>query len=327
MTGSTVAGRSRGVLYARTVTDDSVVDDAVLDDAVLDDQQDEATPDGSAPDGDAFRVEFVPGVTPDKWRRTWLQRLPDVALDLAPVEQAEAVAHLRDGSASMALVRLPVDRDGLHVIPLYEEVPVVVVAKEHLVAAFEEVNVADLAGEVLVQGPEEVPEWAAVATAEARAGSAAMPPMTTKQAVSVVASGSGVVVVPMSVARLHHRKDVVHRPVTGVAPSRVGLAWRVDDDDPRLEEFIGIVRGRTERSSRGAGAGADGDAKVGSDAKAGGRHTDAKKQDARKPGAKQGARQGRALPQRGGAPRRRSGSGGSGSGAGGKGGSRRKGRR
>ncbi|GAA5034711.1 LysR substrate-binding domain-containing protein [Terrabacter aeriphilus] len=289
-----------------------------MDDPVLDDLPDEA-----APDGDAFRVEFVPGVTPDKWRRTWLQRLPDLALDLAPVDQAEAVAHLRDGSASMALVRLPVDRDGLHVIPLYEEVPVVVVAKEHVVAAFEEVDVADLAGEVLVQGPEEVPEWAAVATADARERSTAMPPMTAKQAVSVVASGSGVVVVPMSVARLHHRKDVVHRPVTGVAPSRVGLAWRVDDDDPRLEEFIGIVRGRTERSSRGAGA--DGDAKAGSDAKAGGRHTDAKNKGTRKPGATQD--RGRTLPQRGGAPRRRSGSGGSGSGGGGKGGSRRRGRR
>ncbi|MER7070358.1 LysR substrate-binding domain-containing protein [Terrabacter sp. NPDC000476] len=319
----------------------------MTDDAVVDDQPDEAAPgeaapgeaapreaapresapreaapDEATPDGDAFRVEFVPGVTPDKWRRTWLQRLPDVALDLAPVEQVEAVSHLRDGSASMALVRLPVDRDGLHVIPLYEEVPVVVVAKEHVVAAFEEVDVADLAGEVLVQDPGAVPEWTAVATAEARERSTAMPAMTVKQAVSVVASGSGIVVVPMSVARLHHRKDVVHRPVTGVAPSRVGLAWRVDDDDPRLEEFIGIVRGRTERSSRGAAAGADGDAR------AGGRHTESKKQDAKKQDArKQGAKQdrGRALPQRGGAPRRRAGSGGSG--AGGKGGSRRKGRR
>jgi hypothetical protein len=76
--------------------------------------------------------------------------------------------------------------------------------------------------------------------------------MTTKQAISVVATGSGIVVVPLSVARLHHRKDVVHRPVTDVAPSRIGLAWRVDDGDPRIEEFIGIVRGRTERSTRGA---------------------------------------------------------------------------
>ena len=212
--------------------------------------------DGSEGDGgtrptDPFRVEFVPGVTPDKWLRVWGQRLPDSPLEAAPVDDAEALTHVRDGTSSMVLLRLPVDRDGLHVIPLYEEVPVVVVAKEHVIAAFDEVDVTDLGEEVLMQDPALVPEWAAVATSEARDRSAAMPPMTTKQAVSVVATGSGIVVVPMSVARLHHRKDVVHRPVTGVAPSRVGLAWRVDDDDPRIEDFIGIVRGRTERSTRG----------------------------------------------------------------------------
>jgi hypothetical protein len=200
---------------------------------------------------DPFRVEFVPGVTPDKWLRVWGQRLPDSPLEAAPVEDADALAHLRDGTSSMVLLRLPVDRDGLHVIPLYEEVPVVVVAKEHVIAAFDEVDVADLGEEVLMQDPALVPEWTAVAAPEIRDRATAMPPMTTKQAVSVVATGSGIVVVPMSVARLHHRKDVVHRPVTGVAPSQVGLAWRVDDDDPRIEDFIGIVRGRTERSTRG----------------------------------------------------------------------------
>jgi hypothetical protein len=202
-----------------------------------------------------FRVEFVPGVTPDKWVRVWAQRLPDVPLEARPVEDADAVSRLRDGASSMALLRLPVERDGLHVIPLYEEVPVVVVAREHVVAAFEEVDVADLAEEVLMQDPALAPEWAAAATAESRARAAAMPAMTTKQAVSVVATGSGIVILPLSVARLHHRKDVVHRPVQGVSPSRVGLAWRVDDDDPRIEDFIGIVRGRTERSTRGAALG------------------------------------------------------------------------
>ncbi len=199
-----------------------------------------------------FRVEFVPGVTPDKWLRVWGERLPDSPLEAVPVDDGDAVAHLRDGTSSMVLLRLPVDRDGLHVIPLYEEVPVVVVAKDHVVAAFDEVDVADLAEDVLLQDPALVPEWAAAATTQAREKAAAMPAMTTKQAVSVVATGSGIVIVPMSVARLHHRKDVVHRPVSGVAPSRIGLAWRVDDEDPRTEDFIGIVRGRTERSTRGA---------------------------------------------------------------------------
>ena len=33
--------------------------------------------------------------------------------------------------------------------------------------------------------------------------------------------------------------------------SQVALAWRSDLDDPRTEEFVGIVRGRTVQSSRG----------------------------------------------------------------------------
>src|SRR6476659_446219 len=141
-----------------------------------------------------FRVEFVPGVTPDKWLRVWAQRLPESPFEAVPVEDADALDHLREGTSSMVLLRLPVDREGLHVIPLYEEVPVVVVAKEHVVSAVEEVDVAELADEVLMQDPASVPEWSAVATPDALERSSAMPPMTTKQAVSVVASGSGIVV-------------------------------------------------------------------------------------------------------------------------------------
>ena len=74
--------------------------------------------------------------------------------------------------------------------------------------------------------------------------------MTIKEAIATTAAGAGIMIVPMSVARLHHRKDLVHRPVRGVAESQVGLAWLIDNEDPRVQTFIGIVRGRTERSSR-----------------------------------------------------------------------------
>ncbi|PFG38448.1 LysR substrate binding domain-containing protein [Georgenia soli] len=203
-----------------------------------------------------FRLRFAPGVTPDKWLRTWAARMPGAPIDAAllDAEDDDPTAALRRGECSMAFVRLPVDRSGLHVIPLYEEVPVVIASREHPVAAFDEVDVTDLADENLLQDPGAVPEWSAAATDRPRP---ALEPMTVAQAVAVAASGAGVLIVPLSVARLHHRKDVVHRPVTGVATSQVGLAWRTDDDDPRIETFIGIVRGRTERSSRG-GTAADG---------------------------------------------------------------------
>ena len=54
----------------------------------------------------------------------------------------------------------------------------------------------------------------------------------------------------MSVARLHHRKDVVAVRVLGLPETEVGLAWLVARDDERTQEFVGVVRGRTARSSR-----------------------------------------------------------------------------
>lgn len=196
-----------------------------------------------------FRVQFVAGVTPDKWVRIWAARVSEVPLEVTPAGD-DPVHDLHEGVSSMCFVRLPVEREGLHVIPLYEEVPVVVVGKDHPVAAFEEIDVRDLAAQQLVAPSGSVPEWLAISDPELTVRADAMPPMSTQQAVSVVAAGSGMVIVPLSVARLHHRKDVVHRPVTGVAPSHIGLAWRIDDDDERIQTFIGIVRGRTERSSR-----------------------------------------------------------------------------
>ena len=200
--------------------------------------------------GPAFRVGFVPGVTPDKWARIWAERMPRRSLELVPVCDRDGVALVRSGELAMCFVRLPVDRDGLHLIPLYDEQPVVMVAKEHPVAAFDEIDVADLADEHLLQDPDTVPEWRDVAT-EVRDGSRyPVPEMSLREAVESVAADAGIVVVPMSLARLHHRKDVVHVPVTGVPTTKVGLTWLVDNDDERVQTFIGVVRGRSASSSR-----------------------------------------------------------------------------
>ncbi len=193
-----------------------------------------------------FRVAFVAGVTPDKWLDTFRRRFPGILLDAHPVETVRQRAVLLDDDADVCFVRLPVDREGLHCIPLYRELPVVVVPLEHVVSAYDEIALADLAGEQLVYG--DVPDWPEVAAVE----QLPFPDMTAREAVDVVASGTGIAIMPMSVARLHHRNDVTHRIVTGVPDTQVGLAWRIDADDPRIETFIGIVRGRTENTSRGS---------------------------------------------------------------------------
>lgn len=193
-----------------------------------------------------LRIAFVPGVTPDKWAKVWRERHPDIRLDLLPITEAEQRAVLDDGRADLALARLPVDREhptALHCVVLYEEVPVVVAAADHFVAAADEVSTADLADEQLV-----LPErsgW------RPTADQLDFPPMSVKEAVEVAAAGTGVVVLPMALARLHHRKDVVARPVSDLPPTRVGLVWRIEDDGPVHQDFVGVTRGRRAASGRG----------------------------------------------------------------------------
>jgi DNA-binding transcriptional LysR family regulator len=185
-------------------------------------------------------------VTPGKWVRTWQERLPDVPLDLIVASAAEAVEALRGGAADAALVRLPIDRTGLSAIPLYTETSVVVVPKDHEVTAVDEVSVRELADYIVLHPLDDSLEW------ESLPGLPAIErPAKAADAIELVAAGVGLLVVPQSLARLHHRKDLTYRPMTDAPQSRVALAWPEAQTTDLMEEFIGIVRGRTVNSSRG----------------------------------------------------------------------------
>jgi len=111
-----------------------------------------ARPDSRPP---RLRIGFVPGVTLTKWRRIWADRMHRVPLDVVEVAQAGQRGALVSGAVDMCFVRLPIDTEGLHTIPLYEEVPVVVAPKDHPLAAFDDVSLADLAGETFVADDDE----------------------------------------------------------------------------------------------------------------------------------------------------------------------------
>lgn len=206
-----------------------------------------------------FRLGFVPGVTPAKWAGIWQQRHRGVRLELVPIAADQAAQAVIDGDLDAAILRPPVDRDVLHAIVLYTEEPVVVVSREHAIAALgddEAVQPDDLADDVLLQPADDVLLWAgrpgAVEGALVPPGEAPREvPATTVEAIELAAAGVGVVVVPRSLARLHHRKDVTARALAHAPEAPVALAWAIDCEDERTEDLIGIVRGRTVNSSRG----------------------------------------------------------------------------
>ena len=249
---------------------------------------------------------YVPGVMPDKWVRVWNERHPDVPLTLTQVPAGAAAGRLLDADADAGLVRLPVDRTVLSAIPLYTEQTVVVVPKDHLVTAVDEVSPEDLSDEIVLHPLDDVLDW------ENLPGRPAFErPATTADAVELVAAGIGVLIVPLSLARLHHRKDLTHRPLVDAPESSVALAWPENATTDEVEDFIGIVRGRTVNSTRGRRPASEGNPKGGARRKpvpgesASGRSASAKPSGK---GGQSAGRSGRGAPKGGrrGKPRRRS---------------------
>jgi DNA-binding transcriptional LysR family regulator len=195
----------------------------------------------------SFTLAYVPGVTPAKWARVWQDRLPETPLHLVQVTAAEAAGKVRSGEADAALLRLPGDREDLHAIPLYTETTVVVFPKDHEFAAAGELSLEDLKDHVLWQPLDDPLAW------DSQPGQAPVErPETTADAIELVAAGVGLLVVPQSLARLHHRKDLKYVPLTDAPQSRVAFSFPIRDENPELvEHMIGVVRGRTVNSSRG----------------------------------------------------------------------------
>ena len=197
-------------------------------------------------DAVVFRLGYVPGVTPDKWARKWAERRPHVRLELLAASTDEAVELIRTGAVDAAVLRLPIDRTGLHVIPLYTETSVAVVPKDHLLTATGEATLAELADETVLRPHGDTLAW----PGDRPGRPAAFAPATTAEAIELVAAGVGLLVVPQSLARLHQRRDLTYRPLADAPGSGVGLAWPDAKNTELMEEFIGIVRGRTVNSSR-----------------------------------------------------------------------------
>ena len=187
----------------------------------------------------------MPGATPGKWIRQWRLQRPHQPIELVEIAVADQARAIREGIVDAAICRRPIEGDDLHVIALYDEVPVVVMSAESDLTVAEGLTPEDLAGEVLmtpsddVLGPLELPTEAPK-----------FPAMSTEDTIATVATGIGVAVMPMSLARLYHRKDVEYRPISGVPGSAVVFAWLRDRDADDVQNFVGITRGRTARSSR-----------------------------------------------------------------------------
>ncbi|WP_293695879.1 LysR family transcriptional regulator substrate-binding protein [uncultured Agrococcus sp.] len=178
----------------------------------------------------ALRIRYVEGVNPSRWFTVWEERHPEAPLDQQRVPESEQFDAVIAGDVDLAIVRGETTDARLHRVRLFEERAVAVAVRDHPIEAFDEISLADLDGEHLLD----------------------IDALSAEDAVAVAATGAGIAILPMSVARLYGRKDAIARPVVDARGYEVALVWLRDRDDDDIQDFVGITRGRRATSSRGS---------------------------------------------------------------------------
>jgi DNA-binding transcriptional LysR family regulator len=189
-----------------------------------------------------FTVAFMPGITVTDAVRSFSSRYPDVSVELLRTTWDDQTEVLHDGRADVGVVRLPVDRRGLSLRPLFSEPRVAVLRADHRRAGTESVLVGDLADEHLLNDPDAVPEWRDVAV-ELRDGTAPRRRgfRSVEEKLEHVAAGRGIAVIPRSTSEYYTRPDVAHVPIEDLPPNEVCLAWVAARRSPLVFAFAEIL--------------------------------------------------------------------------------------
>ncbi|WP_232305795.1 LysR family transcriptional regulator substrate-binding protein [Corynebacterium riegelii] len=193
-------------------------------------------------------ISFVTGTEPGKWFKRY-EELSGTCLSALPSTNPLAEP------ADLALMRLPDTRvdESFHVVRLYEEALGVAVPKDSVYAEMfaatgEAVDIEDLRDEIVNFDFFECLKPAGEAAGET-VGDAIEQLRT---ALQVVAANVGVAYGPLPLLRALSKKQVVAAPLEAleVAPTEIALVWKKERDSEEVQDFVGVAKGRTVRSSR-----------------------------------------------------------------------------
>ena len=222
------------------------------------------TTDESPAEGPTLRLGFARGIAPSKWADRWRVVQPTIPLELVPLNLTfggprqpepydvviERAAPGRRPAGSEAESGSP--DASRHALRLYTEAIALVVPVDHALATQEQVSLADVSLVTLLDHPDHAPEWP---DAEPWQDPSWMP-RNAAAALELVAAGSGAVLLPQLLARHlgDKRRHAVLRVVDepALAGTTVWATWAVERDAADVQQLIGVMRGRTARSSRPA---------------------------------------------------------------------------
>jgi DNA-binding transcriptional LysR family regulator len=171
-------------------------------------------------------------------------RRPGWRVDMQQAAWSDPTAGIACGDVDVALLRLPFPgQDDLRIEVLLTEPRWVVLPAAHPLAARDQICFGDLWDEPFIAAPAETGCWRDywLATDERQGHPVRIGAVTDQPDawLTAIANGDGIAVAPESAARYYARPGITYRPVTGITPSRVGVAWQpANDNNPIVQDFV-----------------------------------------------------------------------------------------
>src|SRR5215469_8608347 len=172
------------------------------------------------------------------------RRRPGWRVDMQQAAWADPTAGLASGDVDAALLRLPFPgQDDVRIEVLLTEPRWAALPATHPLAARDQIPFRELWDEPFVAAPAETGFWRDywLATSERQGHPVRIGAVTDQPDayLTAIANGDGIALVPESAARYYGRPGIAYRPVTGVSPSQVGVAWPpVNDTNPVVQDFV-----------------------------------------------------------------------------------------
>ena len=179
--------------------------------------------------------------------REFRKRNPNVDLAIREMPSPAQLAALRNAEIDIGFVRPPISTEGLVARTVLEEKLGVILPKVHPLAKRAEIPIVALRDQPLVVHPARPSGWAEFMTGICR--NAGFEPVVAQEAsetataVSFVAAGLGLTIVPVSLKGLV-RSGLVYRPVAKPAPiAKLLLVYRSGVVSPTLAKLLEVARG------------------------------------------------------------------------------------
>jgi DNA-binding transcriptional LysR family regulator len=196
-----------------------------------------------------LRVGFLAGAANEATQpiiAAFARRRPGWRVEMRAAPWTDPSAGLAGSDADVALLRLPFPgQDRLRTEVLFSEPRWVALPTTHPLAGRDHVCFRDLWDEPFVAAPAETGWWRDWwLGADEREGHPVRIGAVTETGqpddwLTAIANGYGIALAPESAARYYAHPGVTYRPVTGVSPSQVGVAWPpAADANPVVQEFV-----------------------------------------------------------------------------------------